>query len=744
MKAKMQQILSFIRRNKLATKVISFTLSLVLVFYVIPSSIYAEAAELLSSVESGSENTENTENTNTEDSAPGNNLEINNESDYTVPLYEAEELREESVKHFKLSDGSYMAAQYPSAVHYADENGIWQDIDNSLSESGAEYSNSNARIKFAKKITGNSSLFTLHDSGTKITLSLTGAIKGTTGAVTNNSDAESDTELQKMLNLENLSSSIIYRDILDGIDLEYIATSMNVKENIIVKESKDSYSYSFELKLNGLGATLSESGDILITVEGTDEIKYVIPAPVVYDSSGTHAPEDKAYYTLTHENGKKYTLTITADSEWMNSDERAFPITIDPAIVSARSSIVDTYISLDSPETYNHLATSLYVSDREYTYVKCEELPTISPNAYISNATVTMRSSNAPHAVYVGAYAVITDWDTSLSWNTHTDSTSPAGQIDERVIDYAIVSGYDFFSWNITSLARKWYAENNYGVAFKSLLDDNNSVSFFSENFTVNSTYCPTVTITYRDMKGIEDYWSYSSHSAGVAGNGYVNLATGNLVLDIPTLTTTDGLFRYTPTLYYNSSLRNEEYIYGPTKSAYTTSYAPIGFKLNICETIVEEVYSNSDVTNESYFIHVDEDGTEHAYYAETDTENDEKYYDEDGLGKTMTVSDTTIEITDSSHIIKRFFKMSSTPSTNVYSAWFLSEIEDAAGNKLIFTFDSSYRPTKINLRPNGATSNTPLMTLLYTLDGKLCIYITPQLAIATGDTPYIYVFPSI
>ena len=46
MKEKVQKILGFIKRNKVTTKVISFLLSLVLIFYVIPSSIYSEAAEL--------------------------------------------------------------------------------------------------------------------------------------------------------------------------------------------------------------------------------------------------------------------------------------------------------------------------------------------------------------------------------------------------------------------------------------------------------------------------------------------------------------------------------------------------------------------------------------------------------------------------------------------------------------------------------------------------------------------------
>ena len=42
-------------------------------------------------------------------------------------------MRSENEKHYRLEDGSYVAAQYPTAVHYKDENGNWVDIDNTLS-----------------------------------------------------------------------------------------------------------------------------------------------------------------------------------------------------------------------------------------------------------------------------------------------------------------------------------------------------------------------------------------------------------------------------------------------------------------------------------------------------------------------------------------------------------------------------------------------------------------------------------
>ncbi len=66
---------------------------------------------------------------------------------------EITELREESVKHFRLSNGMYKAISYKAPVHRKDENGVWQDIDNSLKSTDLKglkvYSTTDSRVSFA-------------------------------------------------------------------------------------------------------------------------------------------------------------------------------------------------------------------------------------------------------------------------------------------------------------------------------------------------------------------------------------------------------------------------------------------------------------------------------------------------------------------------------------------------------------------------------------------------------------------
>jgi hypothetical protein len=45
-------------------------------------------------------------------------------------LFEMEELREQTTKQYRLSDGTILAAQYGMDVHYENEDGEWSEIDN--------------------------------------------------------------------------------------------------------------------------------------------------------------------------------------------------------------------------------------------------------------------------------------------------------------------------------------------------------------------------------------------------------------------------------------------------------------------------------------------------------------------------------------------------------------------------------------------------------------------------------------
>ena len=703
-----------ISKQKVFTKILSLVLAVLVTFFMIPSASYAAiidtAAELGSGADGGA------------DAIPSYHPTYEN-----LPVaYEEYSMREESVKHFRLADGTYVAAQYPEPVHYLDDDGAWQDIDNRITESGSELTVPGGRIKFAKKITGNETLFTLHENGAKITMSLVGANKKTEGAVTSDhsTDGGEETELGKMLNLEYLNSSVLYEEILDGVDLEYVVSSLNVKENIIVKEKNaEGYSYSFELKLNNLTAELSSDGNVYIRRHTGDEA-YVIPAPIVYDGEGACAPYDAAAYTLESLGNGSYILTVTASSEWMNAEERVYPVTVDPTIgtsASYSSSYVeDTYVSCE--DTFGRFGqeTKLLVSAEHRAYVKLRTLPKLPGDAYITNATVNMYGSSA---AYIGAYELSSGWGENLSWydtEYHYDCclvTPSRGEFTRNLLDCVQPLELGYHSFDITEAAVGWYNGGNCGVGFAMVSGAGICEFKSSENGT---STIPTFTFSYANAGGLEDYYSYSSHSAGTAGAGSVSLASGNLIFTIPTLTASNGITSITPTLVYNSAITYYDFLYGDVPGGNTGAFTAYAMRLNLQETLVKDTVYDSEGALSTVYIFTDSDGTEHCFTQEYNRKEDgsleavpNRYCDNSGLRMSLCDSNTsapTIEYLDGT--VKTFSRSPSTPS-GTSMAWHLSKITDRSNNAIQLVFDSQYRPTAVQFVPNGGPAMN-MLTLYY------------------------------
>ena len=375
------------------------------------------------------------------DSSPPAEDEINHNRD----IVEIIDMRTATDKYFRLDDGSYYVAHYNSDIHYLDDNGVWQDIDNSLAVNGSEITTSNAKIKLAKKTTGNGEIFTIHDGNRKLSLALNGANKKIDGIITNNETEFDDdtTQLQKMTTLDKISASVRYNDILENVDLEYIIKGANIKENIIVKERSSNYSYSFTLSLNNLVATLNERNEVIISDSSTSEVVYFIPTPIMWDANGVYS--DDIAVTPTDNNNGKYTLTLTADSDWMNATERAYPITIDPPIYTSSSSSVldlDFTTTSSSPSVSS---TSLYVSSTWRAYWKLTTLPTLPASAYITNAEFTLECFTSDVLQgYVAVYDVLSDWDDTLIYSKTTATTGHEGKPTEHFSDFQEIYTEDY------------------------------------------------------------------------------------------------------------------------------------------------------------------------------------------------------------------------------------------------------------------------------------------------------------
>lgn len=211
---------------KSSVKVITCILSLLMFFHTVPANVCAELADALST------NTTDTVNHGTSGKTEGQ---------ISKTIFEVLKRREETAKNFRTEDGTYVAAQYDYPVHELDSNGKWEDVDNTLAEVNGKYATPNARVKFAPKNTGNETLFTLRNGNRKIIMLMSGASKMIAGQGTNTHTefGKEATKLPKIMTLDRLFFQNSYPEILNGVDLEYLIQSNNIKKNIIVKERSD-------------------------------------------------------------------------------------------------------------------------------------------------------------------------------------------------------------------------------------------------------------------------------------------------------------------------------------------------------------------------------------------------------------------------------------------------------------------------------------------------------------------------
>lgn len=97
----------------------------------------------------------------------------------------------------------------------------------------------------------------------------------------------------------------------------------------MIKSQQDTYQYSFLLNFDGLTPVLEPNGGVSIK-NSQDEVIYQIPAPYMVDANQA-VSYDASYELAFTEQG--YVLTVTAEEAWMNSVERAYPISIDPTFI---------------------------------------------------------------------------------------------------------------------------------------------------------------------------------------------------------------------------------------------------------------------------------------------------------------------------------------------------------------------------------------------------------------------------
>ena len=690
----------------------------------------------------------------------GNSIAEENEEEVTV-VGELEDQRDLNAKSFRLSNGTIAAVQYETDVHYQDENGEWTPIDNSLeyedsredglfsflSEDNEETDDVQdtdgyttkagpVNFKFAKNA-NQKNLVRIQQGDYKLSFTLQNRNKNKKVDIQKGEENLNDSSLASQMTAPNVYSSVVYRNIQDDVDLQYIASGSDLKENIIVNSKRDSYDFIFEVKAQNLSMIQEKDGSVSLYDSKSNELVYTIP--VMYMTDNLNAQSDSITYTLTQKNKKKYEFTIHADAEWINADEREFPVTIDPTLNTQSNAsgmekvgIYNYYASKDGT-TYDSGNGFLgYDSQKEHTYrqiVQFKNLPNIPRGAVVIDAK--MYYAQTKFDPYTMTKLCIAAKEVEVNEKTHPwgvkKSWANLPSYSDTVLDYKVLSSSTtntYVDWDITPLVKKRYNSGNL-PSYSSFALVTYDESVYKNNYcakaTINQSNTkgyfsngqPILQITYRDTRGIEDYYTNSSQSIGQAGTAYIGDYSDQLTLVKNDLSNTGSVMNFVLSHVYNSAICYANF----TRDAnmHTMKYSGMnigrGWRLSVQETVVKQVIGST-----TYYVYSDGDGTEHYFYYDTEKK---KYVDEDGLN--LTLSFWTNSTTKYVYVTMQDKK----GNQKVFINGYLGKIQDSYGNQIFITYNGKpYSSENVDWQPkieptSGTIPKTQVTGIVQKNNGK-------------------------
>ena len=277
-------------------------------------------------------------------------------------LREDEEHINAHSRHYVLNNNTTKSVFSGEPVNYYDEEGeTWKKIDNSLIETENGFEAGFGKFKTTVLKAEKGKKVEIEGDGLSLSWEYLGkALKAAAEineadisllTLQNTTEEKAETILCVEKSLKGAANSTasraVYENAESDTDIEYRLSGNNVKENIIVKERAEEYKYLFALNTKGLKMRLSDDNMQLELYSETEKeggeieekLEFTIPSPYMYDAEGESCED--VYYELEPETDGKYVFAVVASEEWINAEERAFPVTIDPQIITDNTSFFD-------------------------------------------------------------------------------------------------------------------------------------------------------------------------------------------------------------------------------------------------------------------------------------------------------------------------------------------------------------------------------------------------------------------
>ena len=581
--------------------------------YLAPETINSDSASV--------ENSELTDEMTNEDTP----VMVEAEPKKTIRVSEILNLRERNRKVFRMSDGSEQAVFYSETVHVFDEDtNTFDDVDNTLAEEDdRHYVNGKNHFiaRFSRK-EEDDELFSIESGMHCVTVSAKKNSKQRNKGV-------KPKFCKKMTKGVESADALVFASVQEGSDYEYSVTGNGVKENIIVKDKADVYRYSFVIRQENVTAEFEETNKRIAFISNeTGEEVFFIPAPFMTDDNGVISTA-VSYEVKNAANGDVI-LNVVADSEWMNTEGRAFPVIIDPQIQVSGNSAMTTY-SWDNGSLYSasmHTVGTTGCGDGTCNAKRMYmafNMPTLPRNPRIKKAELVFCQASSSGACYddpkIGLYRVTDEVCTGTYTPYH----------DSNLIDFAkmrighcedgeIIS----YTFDVSTLVDQ---VNKGEVGIKNLVlkmidetaECDNSIVLYGSAYS--GSYAPQFIITYESTYGVNTSYRTHAHELGRFGQGSIDLQCGNLMFESEDFAWAGNRMPVTIKHLYNSALSAYQYSENNMIKLSAANFSAMkvgnGFKLNIMQSMVSADFQHEGVVYAGY-VYIGENGEE-TYFKKSD-----------------------------------------------------------------------------------------------------------------------------
>lgn len=441
--------------------------------------------------------------------------------------------RETDSETYLLSDGTYECVIYAGDKYYRDATNTLQLIDNSiiLDAETAQTTNrqyKNAANSFALSFSESEKpRITLEQSGKSLSFSAFAASGGNSNHITMDDTVVRIGGVQNCAILSEMTdtgdNTITYPNAFYNSDLVYVVKDHALKEYIILENSYAPNTFSFLFEMEGL--TLDTDGDSACFTDAAGNPVFALDDLFAVDANGVFT-EELTYDFFPVKDTGDVIVTVILDETYLQSEDRAFPVVIDPTLMISSIETADACVCSNHPNTNYRNAFQLRTGydGNDYgirrSYIRFN-LPDTIPVGSVTNARLDVEKVSGV-APTIKAYRCAFSWSSSsITWHNQPDDDVRYAWCSSLSVPYR--TGSNWYVMNVTGIVQSWVngSYENYGFILEDNTENNPSHWTTLYSSDADSPHKPELHITYGgDTIPITQSSSTTQYMS--AGNSYI------------------------------------------------------------------------------------------------------------------------------------------------------------------------------------------------------------------------------